>query len=281
MWHYAPQVWIMVEVYYYVPADSAGDVLQCGISLSCHFDRELEIEGRMRRCLTALLNPKDDLKKYNNPGYSCIKIQILPKYCFVADEALYKIGMVHPAVMEEFMKSITPVEEYCFGSYRHPTCLLASSIIPKDISLLDKRIDSPVLFDNSEELYLNNIIETGKEKNSDFGDHLLYFFYDKLTELGAAEKYEDKICGLAAYLMRHSGKAQVVKIADLSTYLKSGEIEPGENESGAKESGENEAGEHAGQPIGTEYAEQRTSAETPDELNGLRNEGGPDGYNKI
>jgi len=57
---------------------------------------------------------------------------------------------------------------------------------------LNKGLDSPVLFDNSEELYINNAIENLKEDYPDINDIMLYFFYRDLEKKGKLKRIEDE-----------------------------------------------------------------------------------------
>lgn len=209
----------MVEVYYYLPADEVNDVIECGLKLSKWYDKEVAINGDIKKCLSALLNPKDDIVKYRSDEYRCVKLELAPHYCFAADKFLYLVGKNFPKVMDLYNKSVVPVKDYIFGSYRLPECLVTSTVIAGHISLLDKRLDSPVLFDNSEELYINNILEAYREEHADFNDCLLYNFYCKLAEIGKVDKIEDIEKKIAVFVPKGKGKAVTVKIPDMSLYF--------------------------------------------------------------
>ncbi|HHV99718.1 MAG TPA: hypothetical protein GXX36_09135 [Clostridiaceae bacterium] len=205
----------MVEVYYYVPAEEVENVVQCGLKLSKWFDKEVLIDGESRKCLTALLNPKDDMEKFKSDKYRCVKLEILPKYCFVADSHLYLMGLSNPDAMELYYESVIPVEDYVFGSYRLPECLITSTVIGEYISVLEDRLGSPLLFDNSEELYLNNIMEVYQEKNTEFIDAMLYCFYSKLAEIGKLKKMEDKENRVAVFFDLPNNKRYTIKTPEI------------------------------------------------------------------
>lgn len=208
----------MVEVYYYIPVNRAENAVTCGIKLSEWYDREALIEGSVRRCISTLLNPRDDYEKYKSLDYKCLKLEIMPKYCFAADKFLYNAGMAFPGIMEIYDRSIIPVENYKFGRYRLPECLVTSTIISDFVRVLDKRLDSPILFNSSEELYLNNIIESYKETQSDFIDAMLYSFYCKLSETGKVKRMEDTRSGIAIFMDERDGRIYTLKIPDLGKY---------------------------------------------------------------
>ncbi|MCX8130762.1 MAG: hypothetical protein N3I35_11760 [Clostridia bacterium] len=208
----------MIEVYYYIPVEEAGNAVECGLKLSKWFDKEVVVNGEIKKCISALLNPRDDLEKFRSAGLKCIKLELSPSYCFVADNSLYEIGTNSADIMKVYEKSVIPAENYVFGTYRMPECLVTCTVIPGQISALDRHLDSPILYNNSEELYVNNIIEGYKEENIDFNDTMLYCFYSKLSEEGVFTRVEDKEKGLAAFTDVKAGKVYTIKIPDLRAY---------------------------------------------------------------
>lgn len=207
-----------MDVYYYVPVKDADYAVECGLKLSRWHDREVMINGEMKRCICGLLNPKDDAEKYNSPEFKCLKLDVAPNYCFIADKYIYLVGTGNPRIMELYYRSIVPAEKYIFGSCRLPECLVTSTIIGGNVGILDKRLDNPVLFDNSEELYLNNIIEANKEAHSNFSDTMLYFFYSRLAELEKIDKIEDNKEKIAIFTDRENSRTIIVKVPDISNF---------------------------------------------------------------
>jgi len=209
---------LMVEVYYYMPANEVDNAVECGIKLSRWYDREVMIEGDVKKCMTALLNPKDDIAKYRSGELKCLKFELSPSHCYVADGSLYRVGLKSQRVMAAYLESVIPVEKYIFGSYRVPECLITSTVIAGQASVLDKRLDSPVLFDSSEELYVNNIVEAYREKHEDFTDTLLYYFFCTLTQTKGYIRIEDSENNIAVFLDEKNGRAFTVRIPDIGRY---------------------------------------------------------------
>jgi hypothetical protein len=208
----------MVEVYFYMPVNEVGNAVECGMKLSQWFDKEVQINGENRKCIAAFLNPKDDMYKYKSTDLRCVKLQLDAKYCFVGDKFLYQVGVNIPKALELFNQSIIPIEKYIFGSYRIPECLVISTIIAGQIEVLDKRLDSPVLFGNSEELYINNIIETYREEYDDFNDAMLYSFYSKLVDAGKMEIIQDADKKIAVFMDKEKEKNYTIMVPDLRKY---------------------------------------------------------------
>ena len=208
----------MVEVYFYVPVKSSEIAVECGLKISEWYSKKIEVDGVSKKCISALLNPRDDYHKYTSADFKCLKLEVMLKYCYVAENMFYQAGLTFPEVMEMYLKSVIPVENYTFGRYRLPECLVTCTVIGDNVSALDKRLDSPVLFNNSEELYISNIIEELKESHNDFNDAMLYFFYCKLADIGKIRRIEDVSSGVAVFTDKKDNRVYTFKIPDLENF---------------------------------------------------------------
>ncbi|NSW89725.1 MAG: hypothetical protein HPY74_03400 [Firmicutes bacterium] len=205
----------MAEVYYYIPADKAEYVVECGLKLSRWYDKEVLINGVKKKCIAALLNPKDDIEKFNNNNLKCIKLEVPSNYCYVADKYLYDTGINIPEVMDLYTASIVPIEKYLFGFHRLPECLVTTTVIAGQVRIMNKIKDSPVLINSSEELYIDNLIEMNKERYIDFEDTVLYYFYSKLAEFQKIDKIEDREKKIAIFIDKVQGRAITIKIPEM------------------------------------------------------------------
>jgi len=208
----------MVEVYFYIPADRVAGAVECGIKLSEWYSREIVNDGDRKKYISALLNPRDDVNKYNSAEYVCLKLEIMTKYCRIAEGALYGPGLADAGIMELYNNSIVSVEEYRFGQFRQPECLVSCTVLGEHINVLDKRLDSPILFDNSEELYLGNILEEFKELHPDFNDALLHSLFMKLVEKGSFNILGKGSDMMEIFIDRRDGRVYTVKIPDIGSY---------------------------------------------------------------
>ncbi len=177
----------MVEVYFYMPADKANYAVDCGIKVSEWYSRETAIEGNNKKCIAALLNPRDEYDKYISSEYKCLKLEVESRHCFIADRSLYEAGKSYPQAMELYKCSIVPIADYAFGNYRLPEVLVTSTILGEHISVSGKMLDTPVLYDNSQELYFNNLMEQLKEEHDNLNDTLLYLYFKWLSDTGKAQ----------------------------------------------------------------------------------------------
>lgn len=176
-----------MEMYYYILNNEKENALSCGIKLSVKADKKILINGYATPCISALLNPKDDLPKYKSDQYACLRIELKAEYCYIANKAL--CGSTETE--ELYAQSIISPSEYVFGTYRIPECLITCTILPDSISLANKAIGYPVLYNNSEELYINNLIEELKEKHENFNETIFNLFFHKLASKGQLKKLEN------------------------------------------------------------------------------------------
>jgi len=187
----------MSEVYYYVKSENVSNIIDCGLKLSTFHNKEVIIEGEKKLCFSGLINPKDDLELYKSTAFSCLKLQVKSEKCFVADRFIYENAQSQD--MELYYKTIIPIEKYMFGSYRLPECLITTTILAGEASVLNKKMDSPVLYSNSEELYINNILQELREQYAEIDDSLLYYFLDKLADLAKLDKIENSNIGTSVF----------------------------------------------------------------------------------
>jgi hypothetical protein len=135
----------MSVVYYYAKKSNTLNYLKYGLRLSKNFDKEVNLNGYSKPCFSALLNPKDDISKFDSEEYDCLKLEMNNDYCKVIDTSF----------LIENAKSVSYIDldKYIFGTFKNPEVLITTSIVPEKISLLNKVIDIPVLFDNSRDLF--------------------------------------------------------------------------------------------------------------------------------
>ena len=135
----------MPIIYYYPKNEQIDSFLSNGISLSQNFDKEVSINGYIKRCIVCLLNPKDDIEKFEKEEKVCLKLDIDYSSCYVADGFFIEDGALGPKTIE--------LEKYELGTFKTPVALLTTSVFAEQISTLNKDIDVPVLYDNSRDLF--------------------------------------------------------------------------------------------------------------------------------
>ena len=135
----------MVTIYFYVKSSKLNETLRYGIKLSQNFSHIVPIKGIEKKCMVGLLNPKDDIDKYNSDEFVCLKLNLYAEQCYVINE----VSLVIPPKDYE----IQNIKDYKYGEFESPRVLFSCSILPEEIAILNKTIDEPLLFDNSKDLF--------------------------------------------------------------------------------------------------------------------------------
>ncbi|MGE5472896.1 MAG: hypothetical protein ACM3UU_01605 [Ignavibacteriales bacterium] len=163
-----------MDAYLYIPSGEKAEALMCGIKLSSRAEKTVVINDYPSQCISALLNPRDEVEKLKSADFVCLRVDINPENCYIADKSLYGSKELE----ELYAKSIISPKDYVFGTYRAPECLIPRTILPESLSVASKAIGFPVLYKNSEELYVNNLIEKFKEMYPDFNETIISLFIE-------------------------------------------------------------------------------------------------------
>lgn len=209
-----------MEAFFYIPKNRESDVLNLGLRLREWGNRTVNVSGTGKLYIAMLLNPKDDLLKYNDNNYVPLKIDVNPNETFVADGAIYRDDGYNnlnnnsgeeDEVVDLYARSMTLLNKYIFGTFRMPECLIPKSILSEEISVLDKRIDVPVLYNSSEEFYLEHEIERCNQTYDNFLDKLLYHYYEHMVSIGMANRYYSNDNDIVIYESLVDGKVVTVR----------------------------------------------------------------------
>jgi len=174
----------IMDVFFYIDKPSRERVLECGLKLSEWAERKVFLSGIQHSCIKALLNPRDDMKKFEDDKYVPLKIRVNPKTTIIAEGLFYDDSLFDHGMNKFYNDSVIFLDKYIFGMYRRPECLLTGTVTNKFFKEMDRLIDVPVLYDSSEELYVHSQIEKGKEMYGNFNEKLLYRYYKHLEEKG-------------------------------------------------------------------------------------------------
>lgn len=178
----------MAVVYFYVPANQLDEIVDCGMKLSEFSVREMILPGFQspRTVLGTLLHPNDSTRS-TDPDWRCIKIEVDPRTALVGDAAL-NMPDENPQLTALYRNHLTTLEKYRFGTFRKPECLLTASVLSDNIEVVGKSQDIPMLYENSEQLYVSNQLSIMEERVPDAGDGLLCAWYEQQASRGILEK---------------------------------------------------------------------------------------------
>lgn len=174
----------MADVYFYIKKEELNNSLKYGIKLSKNYNGQTIINNINKKYIQGLLNPKDDLEKFNSTEFCCIRATISNDYLFVCDKSLLN--------SDYFSDNVIPISDYKFGYYRTPIILIVCSLLPEQLNTINKIIDVPVLYNSSQELYLENAIENLKLDTDNCNEIILNSLLEALEKKGIlSKKYLD------------------------------------------------------------------------------------------
>ena len=206
----------MAGVYYQVRAESVSDAVQCGLKLSEHADREIMLPGEnhIRRVMSAWLHPHDLPEKTPKDEYRCLRLEMDPARCHVGDADLYRLGLLHPALMQRYLDSIVLLRDYRFGVFRRPECLISFSLLDTQIAVIGSVMDTPVLYGSSSSLYLQNRMSAYDEALQDDGNALLFAWCRLLETKGMVERFQDAEGLTEIYVSKRTGNSLVLSVPE-------------------------------------------------------------------
>ena len=120
----------MATIYFYVKSSKLNETLRYGIKLSQNFSHKIPIKEIEKKCMVGLLNPKDDINKFQSDEYVCLKLNLYPEQCYIINE----VALVIPPKDYEVIN----LKDYKYGEFESPRVLFSCSILPEEITLLNK-----------------------------------------------------------------------------------------------------------------------------------------------
>ncbi len=187
--------------YFYIKKEDIIETCECGLKLSKWFDTEIIIDMFEKKAITAYLTPKDNIKKYNNPNYVCLKLELNSNKLFVVEKIYYELNK-----KSLYKESLILANKYIVGTYRFPVFVITHTVLGEYISILDKKRDIPVLYDNNEEMYLKAMYSKLEYLDSNFYDKAIYGYLNNSSDYkkvdSESNKYEVFIKDGIKYLLR-------------------------------------------------------------------------------
>lgn len=167
-----------MKVFYYADKNLVEEIKECGIKLNSNCSREITVKGVVKKCILAYLNPAD-CYLFDDDNASILKIKAPSDSSYIAEGSLYD-----ESDLTMYQMSLIPIEEYKLGTYRKPECLISCTLLPHQIEYFDRRRDEPILYDNSEHIYIERVVYHAQEECPYYNDFALSKYYDILAENG-------------------------------------------------------------------------------------------------
>lgn len=143
----------MHYVYLYVEKNVANDCIKYGMKLSEYADRIITLNEVEKTGITAFLSPQDSTK-YDSFDYVCLKTNIEDdmENVFVCNN----LDTTNNFANTNFHQ----FKSYIVGSFENPSCIITTSLLPENIFLYNKIIDTPLIVQNSRRFYYQkNILD--------------------------------------------------------------------------------------------------------------------------
>ena len=197
-----------MKAYYFVPTSEADEILECGLEISRGQYVVSRFMQNAGRCFDARLHPGDYPSEAFGPDRTCLKIDLDQVRAFVAEDAFWDIEVPEEQKKQWFEASILPAEEYKLGTYRKPLCLIANTVLPQAMGVYDKLIDEALLYETSEELYLNGLFSQAEEDPA-FRELALRAYLDTQAARGKMQAYTQQ--DTCIYFDGQSGKPYIIR----------------------------------------------------------------------
>ena len=175
-----------MKLFSFVKTTDVDRVMECGIKSDEYCAVEAEIYGIKKQCLLAFLSPYDS-PLINDDSYMPLKIDLQPETVVVAE------GVFRESGSEELYEgSFVKLAGYTFGSFRKPECLVPGSVLPDAIEKYNKTMDEPLLYTNSEELYIDSMFAKFTDEIPGFKEQSLAAFFNSKRMDGVRSVKEGK-----------------------------------------------------------------------------------------
>jgi len=169
--------------YFYINEHELAEALECGLKLSVYGKPIPESGDIPIRVIHAYLSPRDNFDAFNDPGLVCLKLDLPGDKLLVAEE-IYAIIGKH----KWFNESIIHASKYMLGRYHKPCYLITFTVLGEFISLLDKNMDVPVLYENSASLYIQTLKTRFEDNDDAFYDKAFFGYMKLLASMGRASE---------------------------------------------------------------------------------------------
>lgn len=139
----------MKTLYLYVPNEKVDDYIKYGIKLSQSANKVVTFDSGEKKGITSYLSPKD-CDKYSDKNFTCLKINTSKLNILIYNKTALDLTND-----KDF---ICTIKDYIYGDYEEPRALICSTILPENISIYNKIIDTPLIIHSSKEFYYKHAV---------------------------------------------------------------------------------------------------------------------------
>lgn len=164
----------MKYLYLYIENTKINDAIKYGMKLSEYANKVLSLNND-KKGIISYLSPQDSAL-YQDQNYTCLKINTQNLKIYIYDKIFEETEYID--------KYHINIEKYKLGDFEDPVALICSTILPENISIYNKIIDSPNLIENSKDFYYQKSIQEMLDNNY----FTSYELYQMLLILGQQKK---------------------------------------------------------------------------------------------
>lgn len=169
-----------MQAYIWLEKERAEEVLAGGLRPEGESIEGLSLPRTGGRYIAALLHPADRFYGRGTAGKVCLRLEIDAKKAYVID-----IGRIKNKAAD----SLIPAEKYVYGTFRRPVLIVLTPVEPEDIKKYERVLDAPVLYENSEKIYIDRQFALADDNDPGFRETALRAYYEKQAAAGRAVKY--------------------------------------------------------------------------------------------
>ena len=169
-----------MQAYIWLEKERAEEVLAGGLRPEGEGIEGLSLPRAGGGYIAALLNPADDYATAGSAGLVCLRLNVDAKKAYVIDTA---------RIEGKIADTLAPAEKYVFGTYRRPLLVIPEQVEPENIKKYEGVLDAPVLYENSEKIYIDRQFALADDNDPGFREIALRAYHEKQAAAGRAVKY--------------------------------------------------------------------------------------------
>ncbi len=166
--------------YIWLEKEKAEEILAKGMKPEGEGVEGLALPRAGKEYIAALLHPADTFAGGGEADHVCLRLDIDRKTAYVIDA-----GRMAGRVQD----TLTPADKYVFGSFRRPLLIITAPVRAEDIKRYEGNIDAPLLYENSEKIYIDRQFALIDDIDPAFREIALRAYYEKQTAAGRGVKY--------------------------------------------------------------------------------------------
>ena len=164
----------MKYLYLFIENEKINDAVKYGMKLSEYANKILKTSTE-KKGIAAYLSPSD-CPDFSDPNFTCLKILTDNLNIYIYNKIFDNTDS-----LDDFLCDAT---DYNIGDYEDPIAIICSTILPENISIYNKILDTPLIVENSKDFFYQKSIQEMLD-NECFTS---YELYQMLLILGQQKK---------------------------------------------------------------------------------------------